>query len=85
MKVQLECADDIWLQVNVPDKVTIDSFLEKVSQIEHVIARDRKHHHEPLPAFEEKQVTASQGVDGRLEHLEQSTKRIIDLLDNLNR
>jgi hypothetical protein len=82
MKVQLECVDDIWLQVTIPDKVTVDSFLEKVSQIEHIIARDRKHHHEPLPAFEEHQ--QKRGVDGRLDHLERSTQRIIELLDGMH-
>lgn len=85
MKVHLECADDIWLQANIPDKVTIDNFLDKVSQIERVIARDKKHHHEPLPHFKEEQETKKpSSVDGRLDHLEQSTQRIIELLDGLN-
>lgn len=85
MKVQLECADDIWLQVNIPDKVTIDSFLERVAQIERVIARDQKHHHEPLPHFgESKKQDKPEGVDGRLDHLEHSTQRIIELLDGMH-
>ena len=81
MKVQLQCADDIWLQANIPDKVSIDSFLEKVAQIEQVIARDKKPSREPLPPLQTKPKT--ENVDDRLNHLEQSTQKIISLLDNL--
>ncbi|MFT4250020.1 MAG: hypothetical protein ACMXYD_01525 [Candidatus Woesearchaeota archaeon] len=80
MKVHLEAAQDIWLQVTIPDKVTIDSFLEKVEQIEHVIARKKSSSPPPaLPTIKE----PSSGVDARLNHLEESTQKIISLLDNL--
>lgn len=84
MKVQLECADDIWLQVSIPDTVNVDSFLEKVKQIEHVIARDRKPQSAPAPRSYEEPKKAPEDVDGRLDHLEQSTQKIIDLLDRIN-
>lgn len=86
MKVQLQCADDIWLQVNIPDKVSIDSFIEKVEQIEHVVARNKKSTRQPLPSLSTSQSAPekkSSSVDDRLEHLESSTQKIIDLLDNL--
>ena len=86
MQVELECADDIWLKVNIPDTVNIDTFLEKVKQIEHVIARERK----PQPSLPQNfrhpaEQKSEEDVDERLDHLEQSTQKIIDLLDRINR
>lgn len=82
MRVQLECENDIWLQVNIPDTVTTDSFLDKVSQVERVIAREKRHTHTPLPHFKES--TSKSGVDNRLEHLEDSMQKIISLIDGSN-
>jgi hypothetical protein len=86
MKVQLEAAEDIWLQVNIPDKVSIDSFLERVEQLEHVIARDKKsstNHQLPSLETSKKPAKKAEGVDDRIAHLEKSTQKIIDLLDGL--
>ncbi len=76
MKVHLECAEDIWLQVVIPDVVSIDSFLERVQQIEHVIARDRSTPRVEIPR-------KSPDVQDRLHQLEASTEKIISLLDSL--
>lgn len=87
MKVELEAAQDIWLQVNIPEKVTIDEFLARVEQLEHVIARNKKSSSSAphLPSFDKPQASSQESgdVQGRLNHLEHSTQRIIELLDNL--
>lgn len=89
MDVQLRCAEDISIQVHIPTRITVEEFLEKVSRLEQVIARNKPTSasrkaapaSEPLPRFEESQAP----VDDRLANLEQSTQQIMDLLDGLSR